>query len=91
MVEISQREHKIYRCSKQMDSLFFKLYYLKYAYESMINTVPENYHPSNELTEQQKASCDKVNSAMEQVQNELYKTLNFIKADYDDFTDHVPF
>ena len=49
MLELSDREEKIYSYSKQMDSLLFKLFYLKYAYEGMINSVPDGFHPALDI------------------------------------------
>ena len=91
MRELSNREEKIYAYSRQMDSLLFKLFYLKYAYEGMINSLPDDFHPAMDLTEQQNVSCDKLHSAMVQAQNEFGRLMKSVQNDYDDLTDKVPF
>lgn len=91
MLELSDREERIYNNAKRLDSLFFKLYFLKYSYENMMNAFPDDFNTAMDKTEKQNIACDKLNSAMKQAEKEMNMLMKHVRSDYDYYTDMVPF
>ena len=90
-MHLTKYQEKEYNFSKQFDLLMFKLYYLKYAHQNMIKSVPEGFKNAYDMTEQLENDAKKVMSALEQVKNQFAVLVHMAENDNLDLTDRVPF